>query len=226
MKNNPLIIYHHLGLGDHIICNGLVRHFAKLHSCIYLFVKPHNKASVDYMFRDLSNIILIEGDDNLATATVAKNPNISLVVGFDFLLKEGRGIKFDRAFYNQVGLNFNDRWTKFYVQRNEEVEISLFKTLNPNNEPFAFIHDDKSRGFSINEENITLFKIFPQESLTDNIFDYCLLLERAQEIHCMDSAFKLLADSLSVSGKLFHHAYVRGYGNSNLSSSKLNWRIL
>ena len=24
-------IYHHLGLGDHIICNGLVRYFKELH---------------------------------------------------------------------------------------------------------------------------------------------------------------------------------------------------
>ena len=38
-----MIIYHHLGIGDHIICNGLVRNFYKKHECIDLFCYNYNE---------------------------------------------------------------------------------------------------------------------------------------------------------------------------------------
>ena len=34
---NSVYIYHHLGLGDHIIANGMVRTIAKQYEIVYLF---------------------------------------------------------------------------------------------------------------------------------------------------------------------------------------------
>ena len=57
-------IYHHLGLGDHIICNGLVRHIKKFEDVVYVFCKPHNTKNVEYMYRDNPNIkVLSVGED-------------------------------------------------------------------------------------------------------------------------------------------------------------------
>ena len=42
---NPLVIHHNLGLGDHIICNGLVRcllNEGKYFSDVYIFCKEKN----------------------------------------------------------------------------------------------------------------------------------------------------------------------------------------
>lgn len=47
-----LYIYHHLGLGDHIICNGIVRHYSKLNDRIYLFVKPDNRNNLKIVSSD------------------------------------------------------------------------------------------------------------------------------------------------------------------------------
>ena len=45
-------IYHHLGLGDHIICNGIVRHFKEIHKTVTVFCRPNYFTNVEYMYRD------------------------------------------------------------------------------------------------------------------------------------------------------------------------------
>ena len=49
-------LYHHLGLGDHIICNGLVRSLVTTEDYYRLIVKEHNLGSVQFMYRDLKNL--------------------------------------------------------------------------------------------------------------------------------------------------------------------------
>ena len=52
LKKDPLktYIHHHLGLGDHIVCNGIVRAAAKLHGeaggDVILAVKEENIPSI------------------------------------------------------------------------------------------------------------------------------------------------------------------------------------
>ena len=48
----------HMGLGDHIICNALVRHLAKKDTII-VPVKKHNETSVKFMFSDNENIVVM-----------------------------------------------------------------------------------------------------------------------------------------------------------------------
>ena len=52
-------IYHHLGLGDHIIVNGLIRKIIKDDGLYFLFCKKHNVDSVEFMFKDLTNLKII-----------------------------------------------------------------------------------------------------------------------------------------------------------------------
>ena len=52
-----IFLIHHLGLGDHIVCNGLVRELIKKCDLIYFPVKHHNFATVKFMFRDIPNHI-------------------------------------------------------------------------------------------------------------------------------------------------------------------------
>ena len=54
-----IYLYHHLGLGDHIICNGLVRLLTKNEKTYGLFCKEHNVKSVSFMFRDIKNLSII-----------------------------------------------------------------------------------------------------------------------------------------------------------------------
>jgi hypothetical protein len=54
-----LYIWHHMGLGDYITCNGIVRFYAKQYNKIYLFVKKRYEENIKYLYRDLSNLELI-----------------------------------------------------------------------------------------------------------------------------------------------------------------------
>jgi len=53
IKNNKVLIHHHLGLGDTIICNGLVNYLSndKGIEC-FLPVKRHYLKMVTYLYKD------------------------------------------------------------------------------------------------------------------------------------------------------------------------------
>jgi hypothetical protein len=66
-------IYHHLGLGDHIICNGLVRSLIKSTENYKMFVKPHNLVTVSFMYKDLKNLSFLVGDDSYSNNFIRNN---------------------------------------------------------------------------------------------------------------------------------------------------------
>ena len=66
MKPIECFIHHHLGLGDHIICNGIVRYVVKNYNFnnVAVVVKSSNLNNVRRMFSDLSQIsfFIVEED--------------------------------------------------------------------------------------------------------------------------------------------------------------------
>ena len=223
---NELYIYHYLGLGDHIICNGIVRHYAKLYDKIYLFVKDNNFESVKFMYHDLNNIDYIVG--------TVYSDGVDIFV-YPYLDKENLlrvsyqnpDLPFDESFYFQVGIPFEKRWSDFFVERDEQREMDLFNHFNINGE-YIFLHDDDDRKIKINREyieNKNLRIITPEKNFTKNIFDYCYLIENAKEIHCIDSSFRLIADSINIKTDFLFYHINRGHGNEKIySSSRNNWK--
>ena len=62
---NEIFIYHHLGLGDHIMLNGFVRSVAESYDRTWLFAKPgNNTKNVRRMYQDNSQINIIPLDDS------------------------------------------------------------------------------------------------------------------------------------------------------------------
>ena len=235
---NHIQVYHHLGLGDHIICNGLIRELCKYYAKVHCFVKEVNMSSVSFMYRDEPKINLIAVTDDREVYTKVQSDTNLIKIGFDNL--EISQNNFDLSFYQQLGYDFSLRWNNFYVQRDYQVEAELFQKLNPSNLPYIFVHDDPSRGLQIDRNNIrrdikiikvsdvsTLGKI-KVEFQKYNLFHWILVLERSLEIHCMDSAFKCLVESLPSLGntKLFFHRYVKGKGPLAESTMKKAWTIV
>jgi hypothetical protein len=225
--SNEIYIYHHLGLGDHLICNAIVRKYANMYDTVFLFVKPHNLNSVKFMYNDLNNVQFISGDDNFVNNYIISNNITNLIkIGFVDL---GQNKYFDETFYKLANYDFSNRWLNFKVNRSKEKEKELFDKFKIKENEYVFLHDDSSRGYVINQsyiENKELPIITPVKGLTDNIFDYCYLLENAKELHCIDSSFRLLADSINIKSDIlyYHLSYVgRGY---YISSSKNNWKIV
>ena len=207
-------IYHHLGLGDHIICNGLVRHFCELHHEVTVFCKNHNYDNVSYMFRDNNNIkILPLLDDNEVESYIGKNNLYDdlIKVGFDRLWSGGPKT-FDIGFYNSINIPFDYRFTNFKFERDYESEKKIMEELNPNNEEYVFVHDDINRGFSIDKNKIiTNLKIIKNDTKY-NFFHMLGVIENAKEVHLMQSSFKDLINSFTIDKPHFYyHTYVRQY---------------
>lgn len=232
-----VLLYHHLPLGDHIICHGIVREYCKKYEKVAIFSLPHNFQSVSFMYRDLKNLTIIKGEDVFARRFIFLNTfklgrfkydRIKLV-GFQYLDLYS-GVSFEKQFYHIAGVNFTKKWDSFFVERDFEREWALFKQVSLKKD-YVFLHEDVTRNFIVYREKIKKnYAIFvPDRKLTENIFDYCTIIERAKEIHVIDSSFMFLIDCLDYKNpnqKLYVHRYARENDAWLLPVLKKNWHIL
>ncbi len=222
-----IYIYHHLGLGDHIICNGLVRHYAEKQKVI-LPAKWWNYPAVSLMYSDNPDIevIKVPSDDEAIQLFngYQGTETDTLQITWNWAIGSETGIQFDEWFYKGYDIPFNYRWDKFKCPRFLDEEDALFNKYHPA-EKYIFVHDDPSRGLTIDRDKIKsdLQIIKPDRSLTDNIFAYYKLIEQAQEVHCMNSCFALLTDSL------FHgkpNCYAHKYSRNDSFSTFRNFKVI
>lgn len=197
------LVYHHLGLGDHFVCNGIVRFIADALSCnrLYLPVKSHNLGTIFQMYSDDSRIVPLSVlSDSDVPLLPEVSSNIPIVrVGFE----KCRPNDWDVSFYHSVGLSYDIRWTHFKINRNPMRErlLDLYFGLNPTDK-FVLVHEDSSVGtFPIKVD--TDLRIIKVKKVSDSLIDWCGLIERAEEVHCIDSSFIHLAQSIRPDG-VFH----------------------
>lgn len=229
------LIYQHLGLGDHFICNALVRELCSSvpEDSLEIVTKPTHIDTVSFMFRDVPNLKVVAlKSGNFATPEngnevfeyARQNQQQVIKIGHEFMRTD---INFDKAFYSQFELNFEKRWSGFKVIRDLESEIRTSHCLNVK-EKYIFVQDDPHRLMEIKREilpkNIRI--ISPIWGLTNNMFDYLSLIQGAEEIHCIESSFMFLIDSFDINVPLFAHRYARNYPANNKPSLKLDWKIL
>lgn len=216
-------LYTHLGLGDIILCNGIIRNVCKKYDSVSIFCKPHYAKSVQYMLRDLKNLTVIIAEDHEASTILLSVPeNMQYRVGHGALINYIDNDTFDACFYKQIGLAFRKRWDDFFLERDSRLEEEIYKKYVPD-APYAFVHDDIARGFIIDNNRVNTELKIVRPELIDNVFLYCKLIENASEIHCMDSCFKHIVDSYPIKSKLFYHRYIRGLNNRAYTQSRLNW---
>lgn len=238
IMNKQIQVHHHLGLGDHIICNGLIRELCKHHERVYCYVKEHYLSNVSFMYRDEPRVTLLPVKDSWEVpCNVIKDVDL-ITIGFDKL--DVSHNNFDHSFYKQLGYDPSLRWENFHVEREYHTEQELFRKLNPHNVPYIFIHDDPHRGYVIDPNMvrkdmkiITASDCFTSGKMKGefrkyNIFHWILVMENATEVHCMDSSFKCLMDSLPNFDRtiLFYHSYVRGTNARAVSSTRRRWIII
>lgn len=218
---SELTLYHHLGLGDHIICNGLVREYAKFDT-VKLFCKPQNVETVLHMYDDL-NLELLIGDDQFARDYICHNIGANCaLIGFDHLNNQE---PFDYQFYKLAGLNFRTRWESFYCPLSPK-EDELFESLNLPPK-YALVHEDAERGYLIDHSEISLPIVEIEKIAGYSLINWRKVINNASELHMIDSSAMFLADSLEENNaQLFVHRYARSNPQWQLPILKRPWKIL
>jgi hypothetical protein len=217
-------IFQHLGLGDHIVCNGLIRELTKKHGKLIMFVKEHNFTTVSNMFGDLNiGYVVGKSDGDIVNYISANNPQPLLKIGHERLdLKKN----FDRSFYEESGVDFETRWSSWNIPRNLEREESLYNHFGLKDKDYVFVHDDNR--FAIKPEFLPkdILIIKPHPSITPNLFDYLTIIERAKEIHCIASTFMFVVDSIKTCDNITVHRYMRTGPTWCEPTLKKNWKII
>lgn len=198
---NEVVLYHHLGLGDHFICNGLVHKFAEDYDKIYLPCKQHNYDTVEYLYSESPKVevVSISGNEYEQVYNLGLSLDIPvLTVGFENC---SHGVDWDISFYRQVNIDYSERYNSFKMpQKSPEFVIDV------PDEPFILVHDVSSVAqYNLNVD--TKYKIVKfEKGVSSNLFSYIDLIRNAIEIHCIDSSVYHLIDSLTdITDKLFYH---------------------
>lgn len=239
-QQKELCIYHHLGVGDIIDCNGMVRFIADNSSFekINIFIKSQHADMVKYMYRDNKKIHIVpitagHWDPNEGKEVedfVKKDPDRALqVIGHQFYdesLEKSKNINCWEQFYMLANLDLNVRWDYFHLEEDEKLQKELYDRLNPNDEPYIFIHDDPSRGYEVDRKKVNSnnLKIITND-ISENMFHFVDIIKRATEIHCMESSFKSLVELIGTPAKMYFHNF-RGHPLGFNSASRGGWEIV
>ena len=176
------ILFTMLGLGDHIIHNGMARRMIveKKLDVLYVLAWQHYEGLVKYMFRDDERIQVIgigSGMEYHHSRHIISEvkPDLLYLLGHavtpqapfeDLCLPhteyhqvawtdlESRMIGGHQCYYHDLGMDWKYRFTDCYYQRDLREEERVFNKLNPNHEEYVFVQDDFRRGFNFNQEKV------------------------------------------------------------------------
>lgn len=235
-KRGKLLLLPHMGLGDMIILNGFIRYKALFHTEVRVVVFAKYAATVRFMFRDLNNItyeeVLCEADISPNYAMVIPQRLSDLIEGegYEYLplgvhsrdaLWQTRAYDFAECFYIQGGVPYEVRKRFGHVMRDLVAERAFAdrvrSAIGPG--PYRVMHDDPERKLLINRSKIgpgpPLFHVASRtingaDVYSNNLFDYCTLIDEANEYHGFDSSFALMLDLVRTKCKdIKLHAYVK-----------------
>jgi len=216
-----ITVAHNQGFGDHIICNGLIRTLSEKYDNVeVMFLASNGKSHrgselVKYMYRDDPKITIIETDDEAAFIdSLVESGKDHLVLGHSQFTPQFKlgNINFDEGFYHFAGIDFENRFSKFYIERDELEEERVFRELTKGNKEYIFLHDDPERGFRIDRSKVRKDLPIIENVKSINFFNYRKLFENAKELHLMQSGIFDFTNSIPLPNTKIHvHTYVRGY---------------
>ena len=195
-SNEVVVLEPNLGLGDNLICLGLVRelsranpqkqfYYACLHRCYQ---------SLAWMFSDLNNVYLFAVSSGREARQLSGFLNASyLPIGVNSVDIK----RFDAFFYEQHNINFELRWSDARTPPGP-LSDALYEQCNPSHEPYILVCDQESGlvRYDLKIANSQNKKAIRVDALTNNIFDWTKLVLNADEIHTIDTAFVHLVESL------------------------------
>ena len=227
IESNKILIHHHLGLGDTIICNGLINYLTnyKGFKC-YLPVKNNNYEMINYLYKDnkkLKTFKISNENRDFAINNYSIENNLQILkVGFE----KTKNHNFNTHFYHQLYLPYRYSYKYFYLPedpiKSEELKKYHLEKYNVKNDKYVLIHSEsslKNYNLKITTEHIKIF-VEKKTDIFNNIFLYKELILGAEEVHCINGSFLHLVDRVNSKSKLYYHNVRR---NNLFLSRKWKW---
>ena len=215
LKNlgDEFVLHHHLGLGDTIICNGLVNFLSTKYSKIYLPVKENLFSTVQFLYSENKKLSLFKisnesREEDIDEFASSKNLKI-LRVGYQNVKDQ----PFNLAFYKQLGLPYRYSKKYFNIPSDINKEILLKEHLinfyNVNPKSYSIIHNEYQFpggkfDLKLTDKENAIY-VSKESDLFMNLFLYKGLIESAQTIHCINSSFLHLVERVNKRAKLYYH---------------------
>ncbi len=165
-----IFVWHHLGLGDHLVMNGFIHTILEKEkpSELTIVVKPHNISSVKMMFQDISAVKLHPIQESFELVP-GEHPGLTVqkmiqegvlyvgcgVHGFNARTYLSLDPCWANCFYKEAGLEPEIRWKNFQfpnesrLRRSKELCELVLKRVGY---PYILIHDDPSRNFKLDAD--------------------------------------------------------------------------
>jgi len=173
--NEKCLIVGHLGLGDLITINGLVRYYSKLYNNIYLLCKKENHKSITQIYSDNSKIIPIFIDIKEHIIPIDHNIfkiyehcdiiKLGVLNNNWYVLKSEYTIGnlpyfFFETFYKQCNLEYSIKYDYEKINRNKIKEKLFYNKVMKKYDKYIFFHSN-NLNLKINDEiiekNIPIF---------------------------------------------------------------------
>jgi hypothetical protein len=218
-------LHHHLGLGDHFCCNGLVLELVKRWNVdrLFLFCWEHNLKTLKKLYAN-TKVELIPlksfSNENKQIQNYFSSKNISIQhngsidwetgnsgsyfqLGFNWMQNQchkqiSQNVSCDQCFYLQANVPYEYRFDKFSYCRDIESEQKILQELNPNKEEYIFVAiDDKDRGMVAPSRKCIVDNGVKiiENPKQYNVLDLGLLLENAKELHLMESSIRCMLEA-------------------------------
>lgn len=211
INSSKVIIQPHLGLGDTIICNGLINKLSESFDVIYLPIKDRYAEMIKYLFKDNNKLNFFEVSYSNSTYDVLsfgnKNKVPILRIGFE----KQKNNPFNTWFYDQTGIDYKISYEMFRLPKNEKQSIELYNHLleyyKIENEDYNLVHcESYNKNFDLKEiNNFKNIFVSKESDLFKNMFLYEKVIKNAKEIHCINSSFFHLVDRLPTNARLYYH---------------------
>ena len=152
--NKKAIFLGHLGLGDNILCNGLVRTIAITYDEVFVICKYFNAKNFEIMYSDNYKIKILPVNDDTEASSVFNNTPIEYYRFSCGFQANKNTYDFPYSFYDDCKIDRSNFWNMFYIP---QIDFSkeLFNTVK--DIPYIFIHNKCASGYVVNIECITKF---------------------------------------------------------------------
>lgn len=226
INSDKIVLHHHQGLGDAIICNGLVNYLAMNHfEKIILPVRKNIFNNLEFLYSNNPKVTLSEVSEESEIYSKFKELPI-LRVGFE----KNYG-KFNSSFYQQLKIPFKKSFELFNPPIDEVKEKlllnHLFKEYKVTSN-YILVHNTSSYGVVDLEFNTELPIIYIDKDtdIFNNVFYYSLAIKQATEIHCIDSSILHLVERIDTKAKLFFYPFKNSEQKSEKLELQKNWNII